>query len=510
MRWNTRAQANVYFHDPERHDIFFIIFDVDTSNPLFVKTTQRLLLVFWFTMLLAALFSCKEEEWVSDPKAELGFSSDTILFDTVFTTIGSVTKRFTVKNPYNKRIHIASIALANGHLSDYRLNINGRRTHQVSDISLAAKDSLFIFVEVKIDPNNQQQPMVVKDSVVFEREEVTQDVKLIAWGQDVHLIRNQLLTTQTWTAGKPYLVYESAMIDTGSTLTLEPGTRIHFHRSSRFLVAGTLISEGTAEQPVVFQGDRLEEDYSDIPGQWEGIWLMPVSDQNRIDHTLIKNAIVGLQVDSISNPSDPTLTLSNSRILNMSYAGILAGGSHIEAYNNVIANCGSYAVALMGGTYNFTHCTMANYWSASTRNYPALLLNNYHYIGQSTLQIRELKQANFTNCIVYGNRESELALDLKNQGSTGYRFSHCLIRTSPEMNVNGTGFQKVLQNKNPLFQSVENNNYRLDSLSPAIDQGNITAGAQFPMDILNNSRTSDEAPDLGAYEFIPGEGAEKN
>jgi len=471
-----------------------------------MKATKHLLLVFWVAMLMAALISCEEEEWVSDPTAELRFSTDTVLFDTVFTTIGSATKRFTVKNPHDKRIHIASIGLARGHLSDYRLNIDGRRTHQVSDISLAAKDSLFIFVEITADPVNQDRPMVVKDSVVFQREGITQDVNLIAWGQDVHLIRNKLLSTQTWTAGKPYLVYESAMIDTGSTLTLEPGTRVLFHRNSELVVAGTMISEGTVEHPVVFRGDRLEKDYEDIPGQWNGILLLPSSKENRIDHTLIKNAVVGLQLDSISDTSIPMLRLSNSRILNMSYAGILAGGSHIEAYNNVIANCGSYAVALMGGTYDFTHCTMANYWTGNLRHQSSLYLGHYTHLMHKPAKFRELKRAHFTNCIIYGNRESELDFDLENTGSPAYRFSHCLIRTGPDRDISGDAFNQIIENQDPLFQSIADNNYRLDSLSPAIDQGDITAGAQYPLDILNNSRTSDEAPDLGAYEFIPGEG----
>jgi hypothetical protein len=464
---------------------------------------------FWVILLLGGTLSCEKEEWVGDPAAELRFSTDTVLFDTVFTTIGSATKRFTVKNPHDKRIHIASIGLARGHLSDYRLNIDGRRTHRVSDISLAAKDSLFIFVEITADPLNQDRPMVVKDSVVFKREGVTQDVKLIAWGQDVHLIRDKLLSTQTWTSGKPYLVYESAMIDTGSTLTLEPGTKVYFHRNSELVVAGTMISEGTAEQPVVFQGDRLEEDYKDIPGQWNGIWIMPNSKENRIDHTLIKNAVVGLQVDSINDPSSPMLTLSNSRILNMSYAGILAGGSRIEAYNNVIANCGSYAVALMGGTYDFTHCTMANYWTGNLRHQSSLYLGNYTHLMHQPSHFRELKRAQFTNCIIYGNRESELDFDLENTGSPAYHFSHCLIRTGPDMNTSGDAFNQIIENQDPLFRAVEENNYRLDSLSPAIDQGDIPAGAQYPLDILNNSRTSDAAPDLGAYEFLPGEETEQ-
>ena len=445
---------------------------------------------------------------MDDPRARLNFSTDTVFFDTVFTTVGSTTKRFTVKNPHNKKMRINSIELAGGKDSDYRLNINGTQSHRVTDVKLDARDSLFIFVEVTIDPTQVSQPMVVKDSVVFIRERQKQDVKLISWGQDAHLIKDEVLGTQTWKSDKPYLIYHAATVDTNATLTLEAGTRIHFHRNSRLNVAGTLHSEGTKEAPVVFQGDRLENDYSDIPAQWDGIWLMPTSHGNHIHHTTIKNAITGLQLDSMASTQHPTLTLSNSRILHMSHAGILARGSTIQADNTVIADCGTYALALtMGGRYEFYHCTLANYWSGTTRNTPSLLLNNYEIKSTGNVRIRDLEKARFSNCIIYGNRMEEIGLDFQEAGARQYFFNHCLVRKHPQKPIAADKKKNLLVNKNPLFVSVQEDNFRLDTLSPAIDQGDITTGNDFPTDILNNSRINDEAPDLGAYEYIPGTGS---
>ncbi|MBS3806448.1 MAG: hypothetical protein KGY60_02985 [Bacteroidales bacterium] len=466
--------------------------------------------IFWLfvTILFAGLLSCEEERFVDDPEARLSFSTDTVLFDTVFTTIGSTTKRFTVENPHDKKIRISSIELAGGKDSDYRLNINGLQSHRVQDIELDARDSLFIFVEVTIDPTQVNQPMVVKDSVVFTRESRKQDVKLISWGQDVHLIRGEVLGTQTWTSDKPYLIYNSALVDTGSTLTVEAGTQVHFHKNSRFYVAGTLLSEGTIEDPVVFQGDRLEKDYSDIPGQWDGIWLMAGSTDNRIRHTTIKNAIIGLQVDTLASTQQPTLRLSHSRIMHMTYAGILARGSTIKADNTIVADCAAHTLALtLGGSYEFYHCTFANYWSGSTRNTPSVFLNNYYLDSSENTQIRGLEKARFTNCIIYGNRIKEIGFDFQPAGPSNYFFSHCLIRNNPEDPLPAGKTENLLVNKDPLFVSIPEDNFRLDTLSPAIDQGEIATGNAFPTDIINNSRTADEAPDLGAFEYIPGTGS---
>jgi hypothetical protein len=48
-----------------------------------------------------------------------------------------------------------------------------------------------------------------------------QDIKLLAWGQDVHLINGEIITTTTWNNDKPYLVYNSMLVDTNQTLRID-------------------------------------------------------------------------------------------------------------------------------------------------------------------------------------------------------------------------------------------------------------------------------------------------
>ncbi|MGM0498238.1 MAG: right-handed parallel beta-helix repeat-containing protein, partial [Bacteroidota bacterium] len=417
---------------------------------------------------------------------------------------GSVTKQFTVKNPHDKKIEISDVRLAGDKSSNYRLNINGVQSHKMTDVELAGNDSMYIFVEVTVDPTNQNNPMVIKDSIVFETNSNTQDVKLVSWGQDVHKINGEVIGTDTWEADKPYLIYNSALIDSGATLTIEPGANIHFHRNSRFYVAGTVHADGTEEDPIVFQGDRLGSDYEDVPGQWDGIWLMQGSKNNVMDYVEIKNAIIGLQVDTLGNTTAPTLAISNSKIKHMSYAGIYAQGTNIEAYNCVIGDCGSYALALtLGGNYEFYHSTIGNYWHGSTRSTPSVVLNNYYTDTLGNIITRGLEKAVFGNCIIYGNKGSEILLDKKKEAAFNVTFDHSLLKLDPETDTNNSYYNNIILNKDPRFVSTNEHDLLLDTLSPAIDKGSDIFGQDYPFDIEGNSRISDEGPDIGAYERTP-------
>jgi len=455
-------------------------------------------------LIVLAFFSCEKDEFISSSNIKLEFSQDTILFDTIFTTIGSITKQFTVRNPYNKNVKISSIKLAGSSNSPYRLNIDGYSGNTLNNIELRKKDSIYIFVEITIDPNGSNLPMIVHDSIVFTYDESQQGIDLIAFGQDVHKIDGEIIGTEHWIADKPYLVYNSMLVDTLSTLTIDPGAILYFHKNSRLLVKGTIKANGTFGSPIFFQGDRLEEDYDDIPGQWDGIWLLRGSKDNIFNFTEIKNAIIGIQVDTLANLSKPTLQLTNSKILNMTSVGIYAQGSTIYAYNNVIANCGQLAVALtIGGSYEFYHTTIANYWEYSTRNTPSVLLNNYYVDVHNNVQVRPLDKAVFSNCIIYGSKESEIIIDKHELGILNFSFDYSLLKIDQDQVSDfASSFTQNIFNEDPKFKDWRENNFELDTLSIAKDYGKEEVGLMFPLDIQLNDRTIDNGPDLGAFERI--------
>lgn len=455
--------------------------------------------------LFLALLSCEKNEFIVADGSEFSFSTDSIIFDTVFSGIGSATKHFKVYNKSSKDIVIPEIFLAKGNESKYRLNIDGNPSNTANDVKLRKNDSLYIFVEVTI--HTDQDALLEQDSIVFRSASGQHDIKLLAWGQDVHFINGQIINTTTWNNDKPYLIYNSMLVDEDQVLTIEAGASLHFHRGSRLYVAGTLKIQGSFEEPVILQSDRLEQMYSDVPGQWDGIWLMSGSKHNNFNHAIIKNAVIGIQADTLANESIPTLTLTNSIIEHMSFAGIYAQGSTIFASNCLISDCAFYNVALtIGGSYNFYHCTFANYWQNSFRNTPMLVLNNY-YEFQGQPIIRDIDQAGFYNCLIWGNRENEIYIDAyAGQGQLNYEFDHCLLKYTADSRLNQNFLFLCITNKDPLFKDTEKYDYRLDELSPAINKGSRQTVDLFPQwlnfDLKQNSRILDLAPDIGAFEYF--------
>src|SRR5208283_4163145 len=162
-----------------------------------------------------------------------------ISFDTVFTTFGTATKGLTVYNPYNQSLKV-NISFSGAQDSVFLININGINTSHLNNIDIKPKDSLFIFLQVLINTLSGNLPLLIKDSIMFTVNNNAQYIYLEAFGQNVHFLNNQVLTSQTWLADKPYLIYGNVTVDTLQTLTIEPGTSIYMHRNANLRVKGTL------------------------------------------------------------------------------------------------------------------------------------------------------------------------------------------------------------------------------------------------------------------------------
>jgi hypothetical protein len=459
--------------------------------------------------------SCEREDISSNPSLKLKFSTDTVMFDTVFTTIGSSTRYFKVYNRNKQDLKISSIQLAGGNSSYYRMNVDGVAANTVTDITIRKNDSLFIFVEVTIDPNNQSTPMVVEDSIIFITNSNLQNVKLVAWGQDVHLFNaDSLMINTTLTADKPYLINKYLLVKPNVELKISAGTKFYMHNNAHLVVAGTLTVDGEFENPVTFEGDRREIFYRDKAGQWGGIWLYAGSKYNVIKWAEIINSINGIIVDSCVTLDAPTLKISNSKIENVSSIGLYARDSKIDADNCLFSNAGQVSVALtLGGAYQFYHCTIANYWSQYMyRKGPALLLNNYYLyqIGSSgpvLVESRDLTLASFSNCVIYGSRDQEFEIDNSYNGQVNsalmnYNFDHCILKVPADFSITDPLKYVSVTKDDPKFKDPWKLNFQLDTLSFAKDKGLLDFALLYPIDLKNQSHLLDTGPDLGAYERI--------
>ena len=465
-----------------------------------------------YILILTAIFvsgifhACRiEDEFTTDPSAKLQFSLDTIYFDTVFTQLDSggvrpisVTQQIRVINPNNNAVK-TNIRLSGNFPSVFRLNIDGQSTNQVYGKEIYGKDSLIIFVQCYIQAGSQNLPFVVADQILFETNGNVQDVDLVAWGQDANYLFNDVLDCNTgnlrWTADKPYVIYDSILVPEGCVLTIDAGARIHSYNKSSILVAGTLIVNGTANNPVIFEGTRLDGDYKELSNQWAGIRFLPRSKDNVITGSIIRNGYIGVEVDSQSVNSNPNLTITQSQIYNMSAVGIVGYSAHVVAANNLITDCGQFGFfGALGGKYQLVHNTIASYNTKFNRQNPILVFDNTPYFDQqNNIVARYNLSFELVNNIVYGSLEEEFLINTHTQGLpiTTPIISYNLFRTKQGgLNANGN-----VINKDPLFENFIINDYRLKANSPSKNAGIHT---NILFDIKNNPRNT--KPSMGCWE----------
>ena len=501
-------------------------------------------------LFIIALSSCRNDFEYLPSTGNLEFSKDTVYLDTVFTNIGSSTYTLKVYNRSSENISIPSVRLGQGESSRYRLNVNGRAGKVFSNVEILAKDSIFVFIETTIDinsfPGNLQ--FLYTDAIEFDSGSNLQKVELVTLVQDAVFlypdrfedgtIETLLLGVDgdgneiriegfflddnhlTFTNEKPYVIYGYAAVPSNKTLTVEAGARVHFHEASGIIVAnqGTIKANGALstnpelmENEIIFQGDRLEPAFSEIPGQWGTIWLTAGSTGHEFNHTTIKNGVVGILMDSNDGSSNPTLTLKNTQIYNSSNVGLLARTGFVDGENVVISNSGQASLYLsLGGKYNFRHSTFANYWNRSFRNFPAVVIDNSLQISNTEVLIADLEEATFSNCIIYGSESREFFLNKVEGAAFNFEFKNSLLKFEDPQGQftdnplfdfsNTTHYQNNVFNQNPEFLAPLQNKLNISNESGANGIGDPATSQLVPFDLLGTPRGTPS--DAGAYESV--------
>jgi hypothetical protein len=457
-------------------------------------------------MVSAIAGGCRRDDLIDDnPSLKLSFSTDTLFFDTVFTqfqpgTPRSITKQLWVVNSHNKGIR-TNIRLSGQFPGVFLLNIDGKPGDGVQGKEIRGNDSIMIFVQIYIQPGNSNLPFVVNDQLIFETNGNIQNVQLIGYGQDAHYYRNEILSGNggflVWENDKPHVIFDSILIPRGTTLIVKEGAKIHSFNRSVILIAGTMIVEGSTTNPVIFEGNRTDADFRNRTGQWIGIRFLPGSTNNVIRHTIIRNGILGVEVDSVSANTNPNLLIINSRIENMQAAGLICYSATVTAINNIISNCGQFTFyGALGGDYTLHHNTFANYNIQFNRQNPHFLLDNSPFKNQSgQIILRVPLNYRIINNVIYGSREEELLLNNATEGEQSFSIrviQNNFLRTR----IAGLNINSNQLNIDPNFGNIAENDFKPKENSPLRNAGIFINVLHDFSGNLRNTNT----PTVGAWE----------
>lgn len=457
-------------------------------------------IVLVMAVLVFAATSCIEDGFTTSSSDVLEFSCDTLSFDTVFTELNTPTKQFVVYNRHKKQINISSISLSGENGGKFYLNVDGMKGESFHDVTIRGGDSIYIFVESRINANGQNTPLKVEESVNFVTNNVPQKVVLKAWGQDVERIGRTTITSDThFTAEKPYVIFDTIFVEQGATLTIDAGATLYFHDKAAMRIYGRMVANGSQSKPIHLRGDRTDylfagANYDIMSGQWGGIEIEQGSYDNEMNYVLMRGSTDGVRVKSEAAERQ-ALHLYNSVLRNASESVLTASNSRISAEGCEICDASKEVVKLNGGKYHFVNCTFGNYY-----------LFGIHATSIVDIALKDTDgndihpSATFDNCIISGNT-AELSHDafdgedvmfrncmLRSKGSDDNNFLNCMWGGDAKFRINRDKY---------VFD------YRLGNESSAIAVGDPSlCPSSATVDRYGEQRIYNGSIDAGAYRWI--------
>ncbi len=463
-------------------------------------------------MLAFSLQACMDDDsFTTSPQNRLTFSTDTLSLDTIFANVPTTTHSFWAYNRSGDGLRCASVRLASGNQTGFRVNVNGTYLgsnvgYQAQDVEIRNEDSIRIFVELTAPATGKTDPQLVADDLVFTLESgVEQKVNLKAYAWDANLLTAPTITEDaSWTGEKPIVIRGQMTISEGATLTLTPGTTLYFHENTGVDVYGRLVSQGMPGQEVVLRGDRLDRmfdylPYDLTPGLWQGIRFHEESYDNLLEFTDLHSAFTGITCDS-SDVSRQKLTLRQSTIHNCQGEGLRATHCKVTLENCQLSNTLSHCAAFLGGDIDINGCTLAQFYPFDIDRGAALFFSSAEYPLQSLL-CRNSLVTGYGEDVMTGTRGTE-------ENAFNYRFENCVIRTPQVAEEEASHFADVefediadtTRYSEKQFLRIDTEllryDFHLSEVSTAIGKANPTTAPLNDRD----GKARDGAPDIGCYE----------
>lgn len=426
----------------------------------------------------------------------LDFSTDTLSFDSIFTTFQAPSGRLMVYNNTPNNINISRIWLGAGDNSEFQMIVDGLEGNMMSfeDMPLAKGDSMLVLVTFKSVEKDKFIEEYVNFEVGGEMQRVLVRAKVLdayLWqgvvrnadgslfrDQDGNLnfraiVRDTVFPTDKFIVVDGPLIVGNSASGSFATLTLAAGTRIAFTPfrvpprpgdnplgpstfdlrlfSMIFVDEGSLKVQGQAGNPVLMRGTRFDTtvlaDYNELPGQWRGIQFSKNSYGNELRHLQMKNGLLGIRVDSVSYRMEPILRMEHVEIRNMAAFGLqllgfngsspndIGTAPQIVAENCLIHNCRERTVSISGGGWQeFYNCTFGSYPLNYSRRNPSFAMGNYFTQDGQVIEEEYAQKTLVVNCAIYGSETEELLIENFNfyERPHEVRFENCLVRTSTD------------------------------------------------------------------------------
>lgn len=464
-----------------------------------ISLNMRLLLVLFF--LLIVIISCIDRpSYVSE--SQLKISRDTVAFDTLFTRQSqtgtypiSVTKLIYIKNPEDRWVK-ADFEIAGGVESSFNMNIDGLSGPKIDQLEIAPKDSVFVFIQCRLEANNLTQPAIVMDSLIARVGTGTSKVILTAWGWDAHYLKDSVIqnTLTLSDKTKPYVFIGNIVIAPNSILKVNSGVKLYASAYTGIYVFGNTNWQGSAQERISIRGDKPVAWTDKLPSQWGGIYFAPGATGN-FEYADITNASIGIRADSTALGNAPCVSLKQCKIQFCGQACLLGFGGAIEAENCLFADAGSYTfLGYHGGWYKFNHCTFSDFSYFSNRQDGHWGITNTMRDGLGKLLSSNDLTLKIENSIIWGYQKDEVSTDKVDQSAWNTNFSYSNLKSLNSDNL--LSGDNITFNIDPTFTDYYEGDYTLDSSSTLLKNSNINS--TLPVDILGNPRTI--PGDLGAYQ----------
>lgn len=431
--------------------------------------------------LIGSIFvGCESEYSTPSNTNALVFSSDTISFDTLFVGDRSETYALKLYNKSDKNVRIDQILLEGGEDSPYSVNIDGNAQHAISDVEIAAKDSLYIFIEINC-PEFSEAYRNITDKITLRVGNLTKNSIIQTYVQNVNILNNMTIEhNTTLNSTLPYRILGELKVADNATLTITPGTKLYMAQGARIEVFGSIVASGEPDKRITIHSDRLTSFYDDVPAQWDYLCINK-SANAYLRCVDISNARYALQADSTA-----TVNIDGSTLRDASVNLILSRFADISVLNSLLYNCGKAIIEDQASNIDIIHSTISNHFTWEYRNTPALNLLPCDTIYGNIL---------IANSIIEGNLKNELECK-----SDKLIVENCAI-TVEKNNIleNDPRYQNCISTRKINFVNLKEHDYHLSASSEAIGMGDSKYSDICPYDFEGVLRDT-SAPTIGVYE----------